>query len=120
VGALLNHCCTPNLCVSYAPDSHRHCFRALLDIRTGEEPRRSYTDMCKPTQMQRAALRTQFGFDSECARCCKDGPVDATLTKLGPADAAARLAFAATAYDRANHGKLLLAAHHAPAMAAAA
>jgi hypothetical protein len=121
LGALLNHSCAPNLCVAYAPGTHRQCFRALRAIRAGDELCHSYTDMCKPTPLRRAALQTQFGFDCACVRCSADGAVDAALTALGTAAAAAaRMAFAAAAYDRATRGQLRLAAHHDPALATAA
>lgn len=119
-GALLNHSCAPNACVTYRVVRGSGSgtlviqeFRALRPVPAGEELCHSYVETAQPRLERARALAERYGFDCACALCSAEGSADhpeaaAALALYGPleadADAAAARAEAAALLSRAIAG----------------
>ncbi|GAX79165.1 hypothetical protein CEUSTIGMA_g6605.t1 [Chlamydomonas eustigma] len=62
LGALLNHCCTPNCMQSFGTRGEIH-FRALRDISPGETLTISYVELAATLQERREELASTYYFD---------------------------------------------------------
>jgi hypothetical protein len=81
-GALLNHSCAPNCCVTYKvirgspPGTGKPVvlqeFRALRTIRAGEELCHSYIETAQHWRARSKALQQRYGFECKCELCCED------------------------------------------------
>lgn len=70
----LNHSCSPNLHCSWNAALGQQTVHALCDIESGAELTVSYLPTLEqPRAARRAALRTVFGFECECAACSLRG-----------------------------------------------
>ncbi|KAL1529541.1 hypothetical protein AB1Y20_000486 [Prymnesium parvum] len=85
--AILNHSCHPN-CVLFFAGANLQV-RTCTDVLRGDELCHSYIELCQPTALRREELRSRYGFECACARCCNglfvDGEdVDAAMLSSNP------------------------------------
>ena len=84
-GALLNHSCAPNCCVTYRlvkqSDPTIKCklllqeFRTLCSVPQGSELCHSYTETAQSRAKRAHALLEQYGFECACTLCTAEGEV---------------------------------------------
>ncbi|XP_043274436.1 SET domain-containing protein SmydA-8-like [Venturia canescens] len=68
LGALQNHCCTPN--TRHHFDRRQYLYtRAAFPIKKGEELTMTYTDLIWDTGMRKQYLKMSKHFDCYCERC---------------------------------------------------
>ena len=118
IGALLNHACTPNVCITFTRSqqvgrcagarmragrticTERSCWlggpnqsvRAIRDIAAGEELCISYVDLAHATAERQGHLLRQYGFQCACDRCTQQpGFRDVDARTTSSSDAGARL-----------------------------
>eukprot|EP01029_Cantina_marsupialis_P031345 TRINITY_DN89_c0_g1_i4.p1 TRINITY_DN89_c0_g1~~TRINITY_DN89_c0_g1_i4.p1 ORF type:complete len:485 (-),score=167.06 TRINITY_DN89_c0_g1_i4:469-1923(-) len=68
-GAMVNHSCIPNTIMSYEPLNHTQIFRAIADIKSGEEIVHSYVELSFPTPRRQQELKVVYNFECTCDRC---------------------------------------------------
>ncbi|KUJ11294.1 SET domain-containing protein [Mollisia scopiformis] len=80
--ALANHSCSPNAVVVF--DGRAISFRALSDIKKGEEIRISYIENTQTRENRGAELEHRYFFTCQCEKCFKDETAYQTFLRLGP------------------------------------
>merc|ERR1711933_473175 len=80
LASLINHACTPNVCLYWNPMEGRHQVRALRPIQSGAELVASYVDLWQSTDARRRKLRRNLGFDCACGSCENLGEDDRRLS----------------------------------------
>ncbi|KAK8807372.1 hypothetical protein WA158_004131 [Blastocystis sp. Blastoise] len=68
-GAYINHSCLPNICLREINGGDTLVFRAIRDIKKGEEVCYSYIDTMLNRETRLSVLKQSFLFTCKCPRC---------------------------------------------------
>jgi SET domain-containing protein len=68
-GNIFNHSCDPNVQFSFDFSENMMVFKAIKNIKKGEECFDNYVDPKLPIKKRRSALLQRYGFLCECTKC---------------------------------------------------
>ena len=96
-GAILNHSCSPNCCVTWNQATGAQEIRTIRAVSRGQELVHSYIDVALPTQKRKAKLSATYGFICKCCRCARAPTIRLSKSLLDEAKAACDLLVATVA-----------------------
>lgn len=76
IGSFFNHSCVPNMEIAFASDNSEIFYKAIKEIKQGEEVYRCYTDLSgKSAAARQKILNQHYHFRCTCQQCKEGSPL---------------------------------------------